>query len=204
MHFNGAPSWEVRLNPSRELCFALYLRDCASLETAGVPPVSALKPAVRCADPRQTVRADGGLAALRVEWEAWWFELTSGHGRNGEFPQPPDFPQLNGMPALQRFTHAHFGTALAWVEEWEAARLERAHGDGIDHGHREQFAKLVEERELELGRAARHFSLEVAELPLSEARAWFVEPHMLIVSEDLYDDEDAFRSYVQPVIEIIA
>ena len=44
----------------------------------------------------------------------------------------------------------------------------------------------------------------MVELPLRENRAWYVEPDMLILSEDLYDDEATFRSYVQPVVEIIA
>lgn len=72
------------------------------------------------------------------------------------------------------------------------------------NGGRRRFSELVQERELELGRPARNFSLSVVELPLSETRAWYVEPDMLIMSEDLYDDEAIFRSYVQPVVEIIA
>lgn len=203
MHVNGAPSWEVSSRRSPMLCFALYLRDCAGLGIAGIPAVSPLKPPVHCTDPRQTVHAVGGMAALKVEWEAWWYELVGDHGRNREFPTPPDFPEFQAMPALQRFTHAHFGTALAWVQGWEEARRKRPRSSA-SNGHRPGFAELVEERELELGRSARSFSLEVAELPLSEPRAWFVEPDMLIMSEDLCEDEAAFRSYVQPVVEFIA
>ena len=203
MHFNGAPSWEACSRLSPVICFALYLRDCAGLGTIGTPAVSALKPAVHCADPRQTVRGVGGMAALKVEWEAWWYELVSDGRRLHEFPVPPHFPEFRAMPALQRYTHAHFGTALTWVQRWEEARRGRPRSAAAN-GHRPVFAELVEERELELGRSARNFRLEVVELPLSERRAWFVEPDLLIISEDLYDDEVVFRSYVQPVVEIIA
>lgn len=203
MHVEKAPSWKVSVRSSLSMCFALYLRDCAGLGAIGLPAVSPLKPSVHCADPRQAVHAVGGLTALRVEWEAWWYDLVAGHGADGSLPTPPYFPELDGMPALQSYTHAHYGTAMTWVQESDEARRKRelrwtAAGTRLDYG------KLVGERELELGRAARNFFLDVVELPLSEARAWFVEPDMLIASEDLHLDEAAFRSYVQPVVEFIA
>ncbi|GAB3545156.1 hypothetical protein GCM10027404_03200 [Arthrobacter tumbae] len=203
MHVNGAHSWKVGAGTSLAMCFALYLRDCAGLGVIGKPAVSPVKPAVRCLDPRQVVHAAGGVPALRVEWEAWWYELVAGHGNGTELPTPPDFPEFDSMPALQRLTHAHYGTALAWTQErdafWRQREVKRMH----DGGQR-RFGDLVRERELELGRPARNFSLAVVELPLSEIRAWYIEPDMLILSEDLYDDEATFRSYVQPVVEIIA
>ncbi|WP_299166119.1 hypothetical protein [uncultured Arthrobacter sp.] len=203
MQVNGAPSWKVGAGTSLAMCFALYLRDCAGLGVIGQPAVSPVRPPVHCVDPRQTVHAVGGLAALRVEWEAWWYQLVAGHGKGMLLPTPPEFPELDSMPALQRLTHAHYGTALAWTQECDAAwrhrELKRMH----DVGQR-RFGDLVRERELELGRPARNFSLSVVELPLSETRAWWVEPDMLILSEDLYDDEATFRSYIQPVVEIIA
>lgn len=203
MHVNGAPSWRVGAGSSLAMCFALYLRDCAGLGVIGQPAVSPVKPSAHCVDPRQVVHAVGGITALRVEWEAWWYELVANHGDNGALPTPPDFPELNSMPALQRLTHAHYGTALAWTQERDAAWRRREQKRMHDGGQR-RFGDLVRERELELGRPARHFSLSVIELPLSETRAWYVEPDKLILSEDLYDDEPTFRSYVQPVVEIIA
>lgn len=203
MHVNNAPSWRVSVGSSLSMCFALYLRDCAGLGAIGFPAVSPLKPPVRCTDPRQVVHAVGGVTALRVEWEAWWYELVAGRGEDRALPTPPDFPELDAMPALQRYTHAHYGTALTWTQESDEARRQRElarAADGTELG----FGELVRERELELGRPARNFRLDVVELPLSETRAWFVEPDMLILSEDLKQDEAAFRSYVQPVVEFIA
>lgn len=203
MHVNGATSWRVGAASSLAMCFALYLRDCAGLGVIGRPAVSPVKPSPHCVDPRQTVHSVGGITALRVEWEAWWYELVAAHGDGSALPTPPEFPELDAMPALQRLTYAHYGTALAWSEErdaeWRQRELRR-----MRNGGRRRFNELVQERELELGRPARNFSLAVVELPLSETRAWYVEPDMLIMSEDLYDDEAVFRSYVQPVVEIIA
>ncbi|GAA2172068.1 hypothetical protein GCM10009784_01070 [Arthrobacter parietis] len=203
MHVNGAPSWKVGAGTSLAMCFALYLRDCAGLGVIGKPAVSPVKPPVRCLNPRQVVHAAGGVPALRVEWEAWWYQLVAGYGNGTVLPTPPDFPELDSMPALQRLTHAHYGTALEWTQERDASWCEREQQRMHDVGQR-RFGDLVRERELELGRPARNFSLSVVELPLSEDRAWYVEPDMLILSEDLYDDEATFRSYVQPVVEIIA
>jgi predicted metal-binding protein len=185
------------------MCFALYLRDCAGLGVIGQPAVSPVKPPVHCVDPHQVVHAVGGMTALRVEWEAWWYELVACRGNGMALPTPPDFPEFDAMPALQRFTHAHYGTALTWTQEREDARRQRE-PKHLRNGSQRAFGDLVQERELELGRPARNFALAVIELPLSECRAWYVEPDMLILCEDLYDDEAAFRSYVQPVVEIIA
>ena len=203
MHVNGAPSWRVGARRSLAMCFALYLRDCAGLGAIGDPAVSPVKPPVRCVDPRQVVHGVGGVTALRVEWEAWWYDLVAGQGMGAALPTPPEFPEFKSMPALQRHTHAHYGTALEWTQERDAAWRQHEIRRMSDGGQR-RWGDLVRERELELGRPARNFSLAVVELPLSETRAWYVEPDMLIVSEDLYDDEATFRSYVQPVVEIIA
>lgn len=203
MQLNGGASWRVGAGSSLAMCFALYLRDCAGLGTIGRPAVSSVKPTVHCVDPRQVVHAVGGVTALRVEWEAWWYELVAGRGNGIALPTPPYFPEFDSMPALQRLTHAHYGTAFTWTQERDAAWRQRELSL-LPSGDRRNFGKLVRERELELGRTARNFSLSVVELPLSETRAWFVEPDMLIVGEDLYDDEAIFRSYVQPVVELIA
>lgn len=203
MHLNEAPSWRVGGRRSLAMCFALYLRDCAGLGVIGKPAVSPVKPAVHCVDPRQVVHAVGGVPALRVEWDAWWYKLVAERGNGSALPTPPDFPEFDSMPALQRLTHAHYGTALTWTQERDAEWRQREIKRMQDGGQR-RFGDLVRERELELGRPARNFSLAVVELPLSEVRAWFVEPDMLILSEDLYDDEATFRSFVQPVVEIIA
>ena len=56
---------------------------------------------------------------------------------------------------------------------------------------------------MELGRAARSFELKLIELPLCEPRAWFVEPDRILMSQTLMDDETTFRSFVQPIVELM-
>lgn len=61
----------------------------------------------------------------------------------------------------------------------------------------------MEDRLLEVGRAARNFELTIIELPLAEPRAWYLEPDKIIMSSALLSEPELFRSYVQPVIELL-
>lgn len=199
MTSSGGPRWQIVADSSSVLLFALYLRDCAGLEAAGSPQLPPMAPPVRRADPSQLVHAAGGLTVLRIEWETWWHQLV-GNCFEAE-ATAPHFPELDSLPAVQLLAQAHYGAGLDWVRERqeEYASLAR-------RGSREAdlFNQLVQERELELGRDARPFRLQVVELPLSDARAWFVEPGTLLMSQDLAADPPTFTSYVGPVIELLA
>lgn len=199
----GGTSWRVSVNTSDAMLLALYLRDSAGLRSAGTPALSTVKPTVHCADPQQLVHAVGGWTALRIEWETWWYQLVSDYYNAARTLSPPDFPEFGAMPALQRLAHAHYGAAIAWVQDRKAAYVALCEIRSAS-GRQSLFNLLVEEREMELGRSARAFELDVVELPLSENRAWFIEPSKLIMSEELQDDPQAFRSYVQPVVELLA
>jgi hypothetical protein len=69
-------------------------------------------------------------------------------------------------------------------------------------GHK-VLADMVQNREMELGRSSRDFTLTIVEMPLAEQRAWFIEPDRLIMSQHLLDDQQNFLSYVQPVVELL-
>ncbi|BAS17028.1 hypothetical protein AHiyo8_53310 [Arthrobacter sp. Hiyo8] len=62
---------------------------------------------------------------------------------------------------------------------------------------------MVEDRLLEVGRSSRDFQLTIIELPLNEPRAWYLEPDKMIMSHQLLSEPDIFRSYVQPVVELL-
>ncbi|MHA7153745.1 hypothetical protein [Arthrobacter sp. TMN-50] len=202
---SGGSGWQIVVGTSPVMLFSLYLRDSAGLDfgldAAGVPLVSPMTPPVPRADPGQLVHEAGGLTVLRIEWETWWRQLLG----NDPPPAatPPDFPELESLPALQLLAHAHYGSAMDWsgarVAEYTA--LARRRGRSRP---RDPFEQLIQERELELGRDARAFTLQVVELPLSEPRAWFVEPGTLLMSQELPDDEQTFASYVRPVVELLA
>ncbi|MHA7275113.1 hypothetical protein [Arthrobacter sp. HLT1-21] len=193
------------MSTSPIMLFSLYLRDSAGLDfgldAVGVPLVSTVVPPVPRADPGQLVNDAGGLTVLRIEWETWWRQLL------GKDPPPeatpPHFPELESLPALQLLAHAHYGSAM----EWSSARITEYTELSRRRGRlrpQDPFRQLIQERELELARDARAFTLQVVELPLSEPRAWFVEPGTLLMSQDLSDDEEAFCSYVRPVVELLA
>lgn len=191
------------VDTSNVLLEALYLRDCAGLRGVGKPALPPVIPPVRQVDARRMVDRFGGQAALRVEWEAWWHSLLRRPVTDAVLPLPPDFEALDGMEALKALLRAHVGAATAWAEERCAEYALHAGSRGV--GSVEYLlGQMLQERELELGRAARHFTLEVIELPLGVRRAWWVEPNTLLMCQELFEDEHAFRSYVDPVITMLA
>jgi hypothetical protein len=70
-------------------------------------------------------------------------------------------------------------------------------------GSDQLIADLVDDRLMEVGRDARDFSLTIIELPLNEQRAWYLEPDKIIMSHGLMGQPELFRSYVQPVVEML-
>lgn len=191
------------VDTSEVLLVALYLRDCAGLRGIGRPALPPVIPAVRTVDTRRLTDPFGGSAALRVEWEAWWHGLIGRRISEAVLPVPPLFEALDGMEALKALLRAHFGAAMDWAEERCAEYALHAGARGV--GSMEYLlARIIEERELELGRAARRFSLQVVELPLGVRRAWWVEPGTLLMCQELFDDERSFRSFVEPVVKMLA
>lgn len=202
MHHSGGPGWDITVDTSSIMLTALYLRDTAGLQETGHPAVSPARPKVRMADPRQAVAHCGGVRELRDQWSRWWHPLATGNHQAVTVLDPPDFEVFKSAPALQRFCQAHYGAALAWGQERKSAYT-KLEARRAATGRSEIFADLVEEREMELGRDARNFTLDIIQLPLSEPRAWYIEPNRLIMSQSLQEDEECLRSFVQPVIELL-
>ncbi|HEV7168117.1 MAG TPA: hypothetical protein VGN49_09120 [Micrococcaceae bacterium] len=202
MHHTGGPGWRITMDTSGPMLIALYLRDVAGLAGAGTPALCAAAPAVRPADPHQLVAHVGGIEALRTEWEWWWDALQQHHPEMLPELSPPHFSAFSEGRALQRVLQAHFGAALTWARERQS-EYRRLAAERETLGATDLLAELVQDREMELGRNARDFTLTILELPLAEPRAWFMEPSRLIMSQDLLDDPEIFRSYVQPVVELL-
>jgi len=98
---------------------------------------------------------------------------------------------------------AHFGAALTWARErrgeYLALEVERE-----ANSNTQLLADMVEDRLLDVGRGAQDFSLTIIELPLAEPRAWYLEPDKVIMSHELMAQPELFRSYVQPVVNLLA
>lgn len=202
MHHTGGPGWRITMDTSTSLLIALYIRDVAGLVGAGNPALSNIAPQVRAADHSRLTAQLGGTDALREQWEAWFTVLLEQMPGLEIRLTPPEFSEFSAMPALQRVVQAHYGAALNWSREQSreyslmAAQRETLGGHKI-------LADLVQNREMELGRSARDFTLTIVEIPLAEDRAWFIEPDRLIMSNHLLDDQLNFTSYVQPVVEML-
>ncbi|MBM7793864.1 hypothetical protein JOE60_002455 [Paenarthrobacter ilicis] len=191
------------MDTSGPMLIALYLRDVAGLDGAGVPLLSHAAPKVRHADHRHLTSDVGGIHALKTEWEAWWESLVKSYPQPASDLTPPQFKEFGNSPALQRVLQAHFGSALGWATDRidEYADLEAVReANGATHVIRD----LVEDRLLDVGAESNDFELTIIELPLSEPRAWYLEPSTMIMSHKLLAEPDVFRSYVQPVVEMLA
>lgn len=190
------------MDTSGPMLLALYLKDHAGLNGAGMPPVTPANPRVREADHHQITQHVGGVPALRREWEAWWQHLIENHPEMSPAVEPPSFPAFGQAPALQRSLQAHFGAALTWARE-RRAEYERLEKEREASGATDLLREIVEERQLEVGSSARDFTLTIIELPLCEDRAWLVNADKVIMSQSLLADKEAFRSYLKPVVELL-
>jgi len=202
MQHTGGPGWRITMDTSGPMLIALYIRDVAGLDGAGNPALSHISPQVRPADHSRLTAHLGGTDALRGQWEEWWETLLARHPRMEPDMTPPTFPAFAGMPALQRVLQAHFGAALTWAREQSSAYSTMV-AQRETLGSRKILEDLVQNREMELGRNARDFTLTIVEMPLAEERAWFIEPDRLIMSQHLLDNHEEFLSYVQPVVELL-
>lgn len=202
MHHTGGPGWRITMDTCGPMLIALYLRDVAGLVGAGTPALSDVAPTVNASDHSMLISGVGGTDALRDQWEFWWGRLLQQVPGTQEALTPPNFPELAGMPALQRVAHAHFGAALTWSREQTHVYSVLAQ-QRETLGEHKILADLVQNREMELGRCARDFTLTIVEVPLAEQRAWFIEPNRLIMSSHLLDDQASFCSFVRPVVELL-
>ncbi|WP_426996452.1 hypothetical protein [Pseudarthrobacter sp. N5] len=202
MHHTGGPGWRITMDTSGPMLIALYVRDTAGLDGAGHPALSHAAPKIRAADHSHLTGEVGGINALKTEWEAWWEQLLKAHPKMAPELTPPNFKAFGNSPALRRVLQAHFGAALTWARERrsEYAELE---AEREATGAAQLLGDMVDDRLLEVGRSARDFTLTIIELPLNEQRAWYLEPDKIIMSHDLLSQPEVFRSYVQPVVELL-
>ncbi|MEO5318215.1 hypothetical protein PV761_06480 [Arthrobacter sp. CC3] len=202
MHQTGGPGWRITMDTSGPMLIALYVRDAAGLDSAGRPALCHMAPKIRPVDHTNLTSEVGGISALKTEWEAWWEQLLKAHPQMTPDVTPPDFEAFGNSPALQRVLQAHFGSALTWARERRAEYAE-LEAEREASGAPQLLGDMVEDRLLEVGRGSRDFTLTIVELPLTEPRAWYLEPDKIIMSKELLSQPEVFRSYVQPVVELL-
>ncbi|MEO5780182.1 MULTISPECIES: hypothetical protein [Arthrobacter] len=202
MHETGGPGWRITMDTSGPMLIALYIRDAAGLNSAGHPALCHVEPKIRASDHAHLIAEVGGISALKTEWEAWWEQLLKAYPDMSPALGPPGFSAFSNSPALKRVLQAHFGAALTWARErrGEYMALEASRDPS---GAALLLSDMVEDRLLYAGRGARDFTLTIIELPLVEPRAWYLEPDKMIMSRELLSQPELFRSYVQPVVDLL-
>ena len=222
MYHSEGCGWQVSADMHGQMLLALYLRDLAHIDPVGHPVLCPLVPPVK---PVAAAEIDPHAAAeLRQEWQRWWHRLLRGNGHLNDASaaeaagqaeaagpaqeelagslDPPVFEEFNDSPTLQRLLRAHYGAAFDWTQE-RMEEYRRTSSEPAVTGGRDLLERMILDRELEVDRTAHPFRLTLLELPLAEPRAWFVEPSTVILSQDLQRDEGLFRSYLQPVIDLL-
>lgn len=199
MYLTEGDGWMVSANTHRQMLLALYVRDLAGIHPVGTPEISPLSPTVKPSAAHEAGRHEP--TELRQEWQSWWEAILAGSSDREE-SEEPDFSCFDDSPTLQELMRAHYGSAISWAEdritEYEA--LARRHAR---NGRRTLLERMIDEQIMEMEREPRAFTLNLVELPLTEPRAWFVEPSTVILSQHLIEDPDLYRSYLQPVIKFL-
>jgi len=194
----SGPGWKVSADTHREMLLALYIRDLAAIEPLGTPCLAPLCPRVKPAAAREL--AEGSAGELRQEWQSWWERILRGGYSPPVLDEEPDFEDFSDSPSLQHLLRAHYGNAFTWTQN----RMGE-YKDYCKKNINERSAlvsQLFFECELD-GEGVDDLHLKMVELPLAEPRAWFVEPDTVLLSQDLMLDADLFRSYLQPIIEMM-
>lgn len=70
-------------------------------------------------------------------------------------------------------------------------------------GRRSLLEEMIIDRARKLPRRPKPMELKLVELPLSEQRAWFVDPDTVILNQDLARDAELYRSFLEPVIRFL-
>ena len=202
MHQTGGPGWRITMDTSGPMLIALYVRDAAGLDAVGSPHSATWhRRSVPPTTPTSSTRS-AAAGALKTEWEAWWEQLLKAHPEMAPELAPPGFRAFGNSPALRRVLQAHFGAALPGPGN-AGASMPRSRRNGTPAATTQLLADMVDDRLLEVGRDASDFDLTIIELPLAEPRAWYLEPDKIIMSHELIVRPELFRSYVQPVVELL-
>jgi hypothetical protein len=205
-------SWQIMIDQPEPLVIGLFVRDVAGLKTrhTWLP---------RCA-PGITRANHEGSAKATHQWDLWWDRSISnnwnGHDQSldqlaGMWWIPPDFESLQSAPALQEVVARHFDNARQWERERKEEHIElmigtpdrrrfhrgRRGGRGLDH------TRLVAGLERNLGRRARPFQLRITVIPVAGKELWQLDPHHVLLTDELLRDSVEYRRRITPVLQAL-
>jgi hypothetical protein len=200
MRFTGASSWQASEGMPQALMTALYLRDAAGLEVRAATVVPPLEP---------RVDLDAGLALYATEdaasdWVDWWESFLDPHPEVSGVPQVLLAPlfELELSGDLRRLIEAGHDDAQSWLHERAHEYVQRRIRE--PHSNRILITLVTREVEKRLGRRAAPFRLRVSVLPVEGEWGRRVRSGHVLVSNHLRADVEAFRAFIEPVIEDLA
>ncbi len=200
------------MDQPESLVIGLFVRDVAGLKTrhSWLPYCS---PGI--------ARADGEGSALAAhQWDLWWDEALSttwsGPDRSQEqlagiWWRGPDFESLQSAPALQEVVARHFDNARQWATDRKQEYIELMIGTPDPRpfhrgrrGGRGLFeTRLVAGLERDLGRRAQPFQLRITVIPVAGKELWQLDPHHVLLTDELLRDSVEYRRRITPVVQAL-
>lgn len=201
MPFAGEPGWwQASEGMPQPLMTALYLRDAAGLDVRVDTVVPPLTPAVDL-DARLALYATEQAA---LDWAPWWDTFLDAPA---ELLGPPMVMLDSILEAqvgidLLRLIEAGYDDAQRWLSDQARAYAQERVRE--PHSHRILITDITREAERRLGHRAAPFRLRISVLPVEGAWGRRVRPEHVLASRRLRADTEAFRAFIEPVIDDLA
>jgi len=208
----GRTSWQIGMDQPENLVIGLFVRDVAGLKTrhTWLPHCT---PGI--------ARASGeGSAAAADQWDLWWDKSlsTTWNGPDqsqeqlaGMWWREPDFESLQSAPALQEIVARHFDNARQWATDRKQEHIELMIGPadprpfhrGRRGGRGLEETRLVAGLERDLGRRAQPFQLGITVIPVAGKELWQLDPHHVLLTDELLRDSVEYRGRITPVVQAL-
>ena len=205
-------SWQIVIDQPEPLVIGLFVRDVAGLKTrhTWLP---------HCAPGIARDNGEGSAAAAH-QWELWWDRSLSTTWNRTDQSQdpladmrwlPPDFESLKSAPALQEIVARHFDNARQWATDRQQDNIELMIGTpdprpfhrGRRRGRDLEETRLVAGLERNLGRPAQPFQLRITVIPVAGKELWQLDPHHILLTDELLRDSAEYRARITPVVQAL-
>jgi hypothetical protein len=208
----GRTSWQIGMDQPESLVIGLFVRDVAGLKTRHTWLPHCVPDIAR--DQRE------GSAAAAHEWDLWWDRSLSDtwNGPDQSWDPlagmrwlTPGVESLQSAPALQELVARHFDEARQWATDRKQEHIELMMGTpdprpfhrGRRGGRGLYETRLVAGLEQDLGRRAQPFQLWITVIPVAGKELWQLDPHHVLVTDELLRDSAEYRARITPVVQAL-
>jgi hypothetical protein len=208
----GRTSWQIGMDQPESLVIGLFVRDVAGLKTRHTWLPHCVPDIAR--DKRE------GSAAAAHEWDLWWDRSISDTWNGPDQSQDPlagmrwltpGFESLQSAPALQELVARHFDEARHWATDRKQEHIELMMGTpdprpfhrGRRGGRGLYETRLVVGLEQDLGRRAQPFQLWITVIPVAGKELWRLDPHHVLLTDELLRDSAEYRARITPVVQAL-